>query len=134
VISVSVLDKLGPMANISGSNQRKFPRVDLDMPVLVVGRGGHKQARMVNVSLGGCQLEGALDTRVGEILSISCGGRVLTEGFQAKIVWSKKTEDTINFGGCFWGSNEEMKRELVHRLIAIAHPENPRAAHLLMGD
>lgn len=122
------------MAISSGPNQRKYPRLEIDMPVLVVGRGGQKQARMINVSMGGCQLAGSLDTRVGEILSIACGGRVLTEGFRAKVVWTTKgEEETTNFGSSFWAADEAARRELVHRLIAIAHPEDPKAAHLLMG-
>jgi hypothetical protein len=127
-------DMLVSMGTASSANQRRYPRIEINMPVLVIGRGGQKQARMVNVSLGGCQLEGSLDTRVGEILSIACGGRVLTEGFRAKVVWSIPSESTSNFGGTFLAADEEMRKELVHRLISIAHPENPRAAHLLIGS
>lgn len=117
----------------SGADKRRFPRVDLDMPVLVVGREGQWQARMVNVSLGGCLLEGLIKARVGEILSISCGYAAPTEGFRARVVWAVPKQERSSFGGTFWGADENHRRELVHKLINLAQPMNAGEAHLLIG-
>jgi hypothetical protein len=117
----------------SGPEQRKYPRVNLNMPVLIVGRDGHWVARMINVSLGGCQLEGEVPTRVGDILAVACGPKDSVEGFRAKVVWAAPRDPILSFGGLFWGADEEKRRMLVHKLITLAHPEDAAGAHRLIG-
>lgn len=66
------------------SDQRRYPRIDVDLPVFVVGREQRSRARMVNLSLGGCQVQGPLKARPGEVLAILCGHKRADRGFRTK--------------------------------------------------
>jgi hypothetical protein len=119
------------MQDSAGPENRKFPRINVDLPVVVSSRGGQFVARIVNISLGGCLLEGGLLARVGEILGITCGGKVLAGNFRAKVLWSVSQESASNFGSCFWGADERTKREILQNLLTIAKPADSRSFHLL---
>ena len=121
------------MQDTSGANQRRFPRVDLDLPVQVICKGGRFEGHMRNLSMGGCLLEGPIQARVGEILIVACKIPAVNGEFRAKILWAVPKEETANFGSCFWGADERAKRELIHSIIRLAKPENPQAVRLLIG-
>ena len=119
------------MKATSGPENRKFPRINVDLPVVVSAKGGNFTARIINISLGGCLLEGGLLARVGEILAVTCGAKVITGNFRAKILWAVPRESTSNFGSCFWGADERAKRDILQSLLSIAKPGDPGALHLL---
>jgi hypothetical protein len=116
-----------------GENKRKHARVDINLPVVVVARKGRYKATLVNVSLGGCQLEGGLPARVGEILAVSCldkpGAR---EDFQTRVVWAVPKDEVVSYGGMFWRADENAKRELLQGIVELAKPGDPMAARLLL--
>lgn len=114
------------------SDQRKYPRVDLDLPVFVVGREMRARARMINLSLGGCQVKGPLQTRPGEVLAILCGAKRADRGFRAKVVWAVPGEGDMCFGGSFLAGEEE-RRELVKSLIRLGRPDDAREEMLRIG-
>jgi hypothetical protein len=120
------------MQSVGGAENRKFPRIEIDLPVVVVGKGGFFKARLTNISLGGCLLEGGLRARVGEILAIKWGESLPPEIFKAKVLWAVPRESTSNFGSSFWGADEPAKREILQRIIRMARPADP-LAHLLLG-
>lgn len=116
-----------------GENKRRHTRLDINLPVVVVSPKGRFKATLVNVSLGGCQLEGGLSARVGEILAVRCldrpGGQ---EDFQARVVWVVPKNEVVSYGGMFWRADENAKRELLQGLAGLAKPGDPMAARLLL--
>lgn len=116
-----------------GENKRRHARVDINLPVVVVARQGRFRATLVNVSLGGCQLEGGLPARVGEILAVSCLDKPgAQEDFQTRVVWAVPKDEVVSYGGMFWRADENAKRELLQGIVELAKPGDPMAARLLL--
>jgi hypothetical protein len=116
-----------------GENKRKFPRVEINLPVVVATRKGRFRATLVNVSMGGCQLEGELPARVGEILAISCLDRPKDrENFQTRLVWAVPKKEKNTYGGMFWRADEGTKREMLQEIMELARPQDPMAVRMLI--
>ncbi len=113
------------MSVVTGSNRRRFQRLDTDFPVNVECSGRRFEARLQNISQDGCQLEGAANARVGELFSITFGKPGASETFRAKITWARPAGNAFQFGGIFWAIDEDTKRALVMKLIqtSILYPK-----------
>ena len=105
------------MSVVTGSNRRRFQRLDTDFPAAVETSGGRFEGRVQNISQDGCQIEGSTPARVGELFSIAFGKPGARESFRAKITWARPAGAAFQFGCIFWAIDEDAKRQLVMRLI-----------------
>jgi hypothetical protein len=119
------------MAVVTGSNRRKFQRLDTDFPALLEVSGRRFEGRIQSVSQDGCQIEGSAAARVGEIFNLSFGKPGSPpERFRAKITWARPaagaTLPAFQFGCLFWAVDEDAKRQLLVRLIQFASLHKPQ--------
>ena len=114
------------MSVVTGSNRRRFHRLDTDFPAAVEATGGRFEGRIQNISQDGCQIEGPTQARVGELFSIAFGRPGARETFRAKITWARPAGAAFQFGCLFWAIDEDAKRQLVVRLIQYSTIFRPK--------
>lgn len=108
-----------------GIESRRYARLDVNLPVVISSPKGISQATMTNVSLGGCQLVGAIPARMGEVLSVSLSLEQRTEEFMLKVVWFVPKETGNSFGSQFWKADEERKRRFLKTIMQYSGKDNP---------
>lgn len=119
------------MSVVTGSNKRKFQRMDTDFPISVDSSGKRFEARVQNLSQDGLQIEGPVAARVGEQFALTFG-KGTGETFRARITWARPAGGgatqggAFQFGCLFWAIDEEAKRQLLVRLIQFSSLHRPK--------
>lgn len=118
------------MSVVTGSNRRRFQRMDTDFPVSVECGGKRFEARAQNLSQDGLQIEGPTAARVGELFTVTFGKPGATESFRARVTWARPAGSSFEFGCLFWAVEEDAKRQLLVRLIQFStlHRPSPKPA------
>jgi len=108
---------------VSGE-KRKEHRIKLDIPITVQSKAGLSKAKLIDISVGGCQIVGTFESRVGEILTVFLDPKYQTSvpDFQAKMVWKELGSDStgFRFGGSFWAIKENQKTRIVRQILSKA--------------
>jgi PilZ domain len=114
------------MSVVTGSNKRKFQRLDTSMPVTVESAAGRIEARIFNISPDGCQFEAATQLRPSELLTLSFGRMTQPIVFRAKVQWCVPKEKIFHYGTVFWALGEDAKKDLLKNLIQVASLYKPK--------
>jgi hypothetical protein len=114
------------MNGVTGSNRRRFDRMDSDFPASYEMAGHTRQGRITNISTDGCQLDVVSIARVGEVFGIRfvCNG--VPVSFRAKILWVTPKGGGYQFGCGFWAMEKEAKKQLLVSLIQTASLHRPK--------
>ncbi|GEM_PF-6488385 len=113
------------MPVVTGSNKRKFQRVETNMPVAVESAAGRMDARIININPDGCQLESPNQVRPSELLTLSFGRQSSPVTFRVKVQSCVRKDKVFQYGTCFWAVDENAKRDLLKSLIQVASLYKP---------
>lgn len=108
-----------------GYIKRRFQRIETRLPARVAASGVPYEGRILNVSTGGCLIEGPIRARVGQIFAVGYPKRSTWEIFRCKIMWATHQGDAFQFGNVFLVIDEKAKHLLMLNLIEAAGVELP---------
>ena len=90
------------------------------------GRSGIPyDGRILNVSTGGCLIEGPIRARVGQIFAVGYPKQSSWEIFRCKIMWAAFKGEEFLFGNVFLVMDEKAKHQLLLNLIEAAGVDLP---------
>jgi PilZ domain len=113
------------MTNDQGYIQRRFQRIDTQLQARVAALGVRYDGRILNVSTGGCLIEGPIQARVGQIFAVGYPKQTTWEIFRCKIMWATTRGDAFQFGNVFLVMDEKAKHLLMLNLIEAAGVDLP---------
>lgn len=113
------------MTNDKGYIQRRFQRIDTRLPARVAASGVRYDGHILNVSTGGCLIEGPIHARVGQIFAVGYPRQSSWEIFRCKIMWAIYKGEEFQFGNVFLVMDEKAKHLLMLNLIEAAGVELP---------
>ncbi len=108
-----------------GYTKRRFQRIETQLKARVAASGVGYDGRILNVSTGGCLIEGPIRARVGQIFAVGYPKRSTWEIFRCKIMWATNQGDAFQFGNVFLVMDEKAKHLLLLNLIEAAGVELP---------
>lgn len=113
------------MAIDQGYTKRRFQRIETQLKARVAASGVRYDGRILNVSTGGCLIEGPIRARVGQVFAVGYPKNSTWEIFRCKILWSTARGDAFQFGNGFLVMDEKAKHILMLNLIEAAGVELP---------
>ncbi len=108
-----------------GFIKRRFERIETTLTARVAASGVGYDGRILNVSTGGCLIEGPIQARVGQIFAVGYPKQSTWEVFRCKIMWATPRGEEFQFGNTFLTADETEKRRLMLSLIEAAGVELP---------
>lgn len=114
------------MTGKQGYIQRRFQRIDTRLPARVAAASGVRyDGNILNVSTGGCLIEGPIRARVGQIFAVGYPKQSTWEIFRCKIMWATFKGEVFQFGNVFLVMDEKAKHLLMLNLIEAAGVDLP---------
>lgn len=106
-----------------GFIKRRYERINTRLPARVATTFAHYNGNIVNVSSGGCLIEGPIRARVGQIFAVGFPKLATWEIFRCKIMWATpkgEKGESFQYGNTFLTVDETAKRLLMLSLIEAA--------------
>jgi hypothetical protein len=108
-----------------GFIKRRYERIDTRLPARVATTFARYNGSILNVSSGGCLIEGPIRARVGQIFAVGFPKLATWEIFRCKIMWAAPKGETVQYGNTFLTVDETAKRLLMLSLIEAAGIDLP---------